>query len=59
MSSQYDEDNDYGGTMQQAWENGLGDFEENTFGARPLKFDDEGLPILGEYVFGMLSFEEM
>jgi peroxin-5 len=53
MSSQRDElDHDYGGAMQQAWESGVGEFQENTLGSQPLKFDNEGLPILGEYVFG-------
>ena len=53
MSSQRDElDRDYGGLMQQAWENGVGDFQENSFGTQPVRFDNEGLPILGEYVFG-------
>jgi peroxin-5 len=56
MSSQRDElDHDYGGLMQQAWENGIGDFQENSLGAQPVRFDNEGLPILGEYVFGMSS----
>lgn len=48
MSAQRDE-LDYGEAMQGAWESGLGDYEprEDT-----MKFDDEGLPIFGDYVFG-------
>jgi peroxin-5 len=46
MNNQRDEaENDLGAAMQQAWENG------NELG-EPIKFDDEGLPLLSEYVFG-------
>ncbi|KAI8992876.1 peroxisome targeting signal receptor [Trametes punicea] len=49
MNNQREElDFDYGGMMQSAWE-GMGDadyaFEP------PIRFDDHGLPILGDYVF--------
>jgi peroxin-5 len=54
MSSHRDElDHDYAGPMQEAWENGLGDFREDGGLGLPLKFDSQGLPILGDYVFGM------
>ncbi|KII92734.1 hypothetical protein PLICRDRAFT_103768 [Plicaturopsis crispa FD-325 SS-3] len=51
-SKREDLDHDYGSEMQQAWESGLGNYEDSGFtGDAPLKFDDEGLPILSEYVF--------
>ncbi|KAG6889413.1 hypothetical protein C0992_005270 [Termitomyces sp. T32_za158] len=52
MSDQRDElDHDYGSTMQNSWESGVGDFNGTNFGEQPLKFDAEGIPILGKYVF--------
>jgi peroxin-5 len=46
MNNQRDEaENDLGAAMQQAWESG------NELG-EPIKFDEEGLPLLSEYVFG-------
>ncbi|KAJ7772620.1 hypothetical protein DFH07DRAFT_802580 [Mycena maculata] len=48
MSSQREED--YGAAMQSAWESGLGDFSENTE-TQALKFDADGIPTLGEYIF--------
>jgi len=55
MSAQRDElDHDFGGAMQQAWEGGLGDFSESLLGDKQLKFDSEGMPILGEYTFGIV-----
>ncbi|KAG6866740.1 hypothetical protein C0991_011399 [Blastosporella zonata] len=52
MSDQRDElDHDYGASMQNAWESGIGDFDETTIGEPPLKFDTEGIPVLGEYIF--------
>ena len=54
MTAQRDElDHDYGTAMQNAWEGGLGDFETRGPGEAPMKFDDEGVPVLGPYVFGM------
>ena len=41
-------DFDYGRSMEEAWAN----MPENSFGETALKYDDEGLPILGDYVFG-------
>lgn len=56
MSDQRDElDHDYGVTMQNAWESGVGDFSGTHPGEQPLEFDAEGIPILGKYVFGMSS----
>lgn len=53
MNSQRDDlDVDYTSAMQHAWENGLADVPEPNFGQTTLKFDENGLPILGEYVFG-------
>jgi peroxin-5 len=51
MNAQRDE-LDYGESMQQAWENGVGDFQEGSSTDRPMQFDAEGVPILGEYIFG-------
>lgn len=42
---------DYGTSMQQAWESGVGNFEV----PEGMKFDGEGIPILGGYVFGESS----
>lgn len=39
------EDTDYGDAMQGAWNDAVAN-DLN------MKFDDEGLPILGEYIFG-------
>ncbi|KAJ7496031.1 hypothetical protein B0H11DRAFT_2155850 [Mycena galericulata] len=51
MSSQRDElDHDYGAAMQNAWEGGIGDFSEDAE-SKALKFDAEGIPTLGEYIF--------
>ncbi|GLB37649.1 putative P-loop containing nucleoside triphosphate hydrolase protein [Lyophyllum shimeji] len=52
MSAQRDElDHDYGASMQNAWESGIGNISGTTVGEQPLKFDAEGIPILGEYTF--------
>jgi peroxin-5 len=53
MSAQRDElDHDYGAAMQQAWDSGVGNFSVN--GVNALKFNSEGMPIQGEYTFGIL-----
>lgn len=52
MNAQRDE-LDYGESMQQAWESGLGDFQEGSSTERPMQFDTEGVPLLGDYAFGM------
>lgn len=51
-NEEHEENGVYGEAMQSAWEGGLGDFE-NAFGEQSIRFDDEGLPLLGSYVFGM------
>ncbi|KAF8070667.1 hypothetical protein FPV67DRAFT_1035722 [Lyophyllum atratum] len=52
MSAQRDDlDHDYGASMQNAWESGIGDIPGTTIGEQPLKFDREGLPVLGQYIF--------
>ena len=51
MNAQRDE-LDYGESMQQAWETGVGDFQEGSSTDRLMQFDAEGVPLLGEYVFG-------
>jgi peroxin-5 len=51
MSSQREEmDDGYGEAMQRAWENGIGDYESEP---SKMQFDDGGVPILEDYVFGM------
>lgn len=57
MNTQRDELEDYGSNMQNAWEGGIGNFED-TLGGNSMKFDGEGLPILGDYVFGMNHLTE-
>ncbi|TDL26225.1 peroxisome targeting signal receptor [Rickenella mellea] len=48
MSSQRDEtDLDFGSGMKEAWESGLGDYDQTN----ALKFTDQGIPLLGDYVF--------
>ncbi|KAF9478825.1 TPR-like protein [Pholiota conissans] len=49
MNSQRDELEDYGTNMQNAWEGGIGNLDD-TLGSG-MKFDGEGIPILGNYVF--------
>ena len=57
-----EDDLDYTETMKEAWEGGMGRFgdlgkdreDESDLGG--LRFDDDGAPILGEYVFGMSPF---
>ncbi|KAF4620537.1 hypothetical protein D9613_000470 [Agrocybe pediades] len=49
MNAQRDELEDYGTSMQNAWESGIGNYDD-TFGPS-IKFDGEGIPILGDYVF--------
>ncbi|KAL5507178.1 PEX5 [Sanghuangporus vaninii] len=41
---------DYGAAMREAWENGMGKFDDD---AMPpgMKFDDEGVPLLEHYAF--------
>ena len=47
-------DYDYGESMQQAWESGASDLQDD--GVREsMKFDEDGLPILGPYEFGKIS----
>lgn len=58
MNAQRDE-LDYGDSMQNAWESGIGDFQEGSSAEKPLLFDAEGVPQLGEYVFGMASISPM
>ncbi|TCD61695.1 Peroxisomal membrane signal receptor PTS1 [Steccherinum ochraceum] len=51
MNSQRgDLDFDYGTAMQDAWENGLGQWGEPP-SSTGVSFDDEGLPVLGPYTF--------
>ena len=45
-----DLDFDYAGMMQDTWEN----MAKSDFSNEPaLEFDEQGIPALGEYVFGM------
>lgn len=56
MMDSYREDGeyDYGQAMREAYENGVGEFG-NTLDDKALQYDDEGVPILGDYAFGELS----
>jgi len=45
------EDLDFGGDMQAAWENGLGNLDDDFQPLEPTKFDDEGIPVLEPYKF--------
>ncbi|KIM45315.1 hypothetical protein M413DRAFT_441996 [Hebeloma cylindrosporum] len=48
MNAQREELEDYGTNMQKAWEGGVGDYAGPSQG---VKFDGEGIPILGDYLF--------
>jgi peroxin-5 len=50
MNAQREELEDYGTNMQKAWEGGVGGYDGASQG---IKFDGEGIPILGDYPFGM------
>lgn len=50
MNSQRDELEDYGKSMQDAWEAGVGSYDQTV--DRPMQFDAEGIPVLGDYAFG-------
>ena len=53
MNSQRgDLDYDYGSVMQEALESGLGNWSEPP-ASTGTKFDEQGLPILGDYEFGV------
>lgn len=55
MSAQRDDTvHDYGAAMQQAWEGGVGDLQEKELGGPRMNFDAEGIPILGDYIFGKI-----
>lgn len=50
MSAQREDDYDYGAAMQNAW----ADYEDGiTNEDGRVKFDDDGLPILAPYTFGV------
>ncbi|EJD03103.1 TPR-like protein [Fomitiporia mediterranea MF3/22] len=50
QSQREDTDFDYGATLREAWENGVGQYDGDSM-AGAMKFDDEGVPVLGPYVF--------
>ncbi|KAF5393344.1 hypothetical protein D9757_000793 [Collybiopsis confluens] len=51
MDAQRDDLN-YGNAMKEAWESGLGNLNEPPASAdQAMKFDNDGLPILGDYLF--------
>lgn len=54
MNAQRDELEDYGTSMQKAWEGGVGNFDD-TFD-QAMKFDGEGIPLLRDYSFGKVDF---
>lgn len=55
MQSQRDESEyDYGEAMKEMWENGMGSYDGENIPSPPaLRFNDEGIPELGRYEFGM------
>lgn len=53
-SQRGDVDLDYGASMQNAWDSGVGQWGEPP-ASTGMQFDDEGLPILGAYEFGKYS----
>ncbi|KAF9050007.1 peroxisome targeting signal receptor [Panaeolus papilionaceus] len=50
MNSQRDELEDIGSNMQNAWESGIGNYASNPI-EKPIQFDDQGIPQLGDYIF--------
>lgn len=55
LQSGREDDPEYAQGMRDAWEKGLGDYgqiEKEWATPEVLKFDDEGIPLLDEYVFG-------
>lgn len=55
MNAQRDELDEYGTNMQNSWEGGLGNHGE----LKPMQFDTEGIPLLGDYIFGEISYITM
>ena len=51
QSQREDTDPDYGATLREAWERGMGQYDGDTM-PEAMRFDDEGVPILGPYTFG-------
>lgn len=52
MNAQREELEDYGTNMQKAWEGGVGSYDGASQG---VKFNEEGIPILGDYMFGIID----
>jgi peroxin-5 len=52
MNAERDELEDYGTNMQNSWEGGLGNYED----IKPMQFDTEGIPLLGDYIFGRFFY---
>ncbi|KAH8119266.1 TPR-like protein [Phellopilus nigrolimitatus] len=51
MQAQREElDIDYGASLRESWENGMGAFDADSV-PQGMKFDEEGIPQLGPYVF--------
>mgnify|MGYP007051637991 CR=1 FL=1 len=48
---------EYGEDMQKAWESGLGNYNGESSFDKPIQFDAEGVPQLGDYIFGALVFD--
>ena len=55
MQAQREEaEQDYGEAMKEMWENGMGSYDGQSIPSPPaLKFNEEGIPELGPYEFGM------
>jgi peroxin-5 len=55
MQSKRD-DLDFGEDMQNAWQSGLGDLDDDLRPVESTRFDDEGIPTLESYKFGKAFF---
>ena len=51
MQSQRD-DMDFEEDIQNAWQSGLGNYDEDLQSVEHVKFDDDGIPLLEPYKFG-------
>lgn len=50
MNSQREDEYDLEGAMNSAWEDKYGNLEQPA--ANPTVFNDDGIPLLGDYIFG-------
>lgn len=48
-----DLDYDFSKVIENTWQQGVDNDRQDNVGPEPIKFDSEGIPILGDYIFGM------